>query len=131
MHDPTRIAQWDTMSLSALFTITDPVSLPPPDAVHVRNGIYRIDAHVDQRGAVSWFEGVRQDTAHAAPVRVAREPNAHAERSALFGWPSIGWEVEIRNRAQHLGIPRIIDQFVDGQHLWLVIEDPIGVSLWD
>jgi serine/threonine protein phosphatase PrpC len=120
------------MSLSALFTITDPVSLPPPpDGVHLRNGIYRIDAYVDQRGAVSWFEGVRQDTAHAAAVRIAREPISHAERSAQFGWPSIGWEVEIRARAQHLGIPRIIDQFVDGQHLFLVIEDPIGVSLWD
>ena len=109
---------------------TDPTSVPPLPDGSIRHGRYRFGPLVDQRGAVTWFEGVCQDT-NDGGGRIAREPISRLERSAMFGWPGIGWEVNVRTRAQHLGLARIVERFEDGDFVYLVIEDPIGVSLWD
>jgi protein phosphatase len=110
---------------------TDPTSVPPLPDGSIRHGRYRFGPLVDQRGAVAWFEGVCQDSNDGGRVRIAREPISRLERSAMFGWPGVGWEVDVRTRAQHLGLPRIVERFEDGDFVYLVIEDPIGVSLWD
>jgi len=118
------------MSLSYSMTSTDPTPAPSSaDGITMRHRRYRFGELVDQRGGLAWYDGVCHDS--SGRVRIAREPIAQMERSAMFGWPGIAWEVDVRSRAQHLGLPRIIERFEEGNFVYLVIEDPAGVSLWD
>jgi serine/threonine protein phosphatase PrpC len=47
------------------------------------------------------------------------------------GWPSVAWEKELLEKANHLALPGIRDYFVEGSHEYLVEEVPEGRPLWD
>lgn len=97
-----------------------------PGAV-LRDGRYEIRARVDRRGDVEWFAGVQHVNAAELPIRIGIEPISPSPRP----WPSLEWEQNVRSRALHLGLPRIIDQFHAEGFSILILEDPSGISLWD
>src|SRR4051794_15030448 len=82
-------------------------------------GQYRLGERSDVRGPVEWFAGVRygSEAADVAPVILAREPrpaDPKATRPWPAPWPSLAWEDDLRRRARHLGLPRVVDSFADG-----------------
>lgn len=46
-------------------------------------------------------------------------------------WPSIAWEKALIEKADHPVLPKIIEQFSDNNTEYLVLEAPVGMSLWD
>ncbi len=46
-------------------------------------------------------------------------------------WPHLGWEWQTLAKADHASLPRVLDQFQEEDHFWLVEEVPEGRSLWD
>ncbi len=46
-------------------------------------------------------------------------------------WPSISWEKAIRDNADHPSIPQVLDQFVEGDFEYLIVETVSGPILWD
>jgi PPM family protein phosphatase len=46
-------------------------------------------------------------------------------------WPSIAWEKALLEKANHPALPRVLDQFIDNNTEYLVLEWPLGLSLWD
>lgn len=106
-------------------------STRPTNSAELRGGLYRLGARVDLRGAVEWFDGFHRTSEGEYPVRVGREPKPHHSTPATPIWPTLAWEADVRGRAQHLGLPRIVDRFEEGSHCFLVLESPMGVSLWD
>jgi serine/threonine protein phosphatase PrpC len=46
-------------------------------------------------------------------------------------WPSPGWEKAILETANHPSLPRPVDFFSEGDTEYLVLEAPLGRSLWD
>jgi protein phosphatase len=46
-------------------------------------------------------------------------------------WPSIAWEKALLERANHAALPEVLDQFTENNTDYLVIEWPVGVTLWD
>jgi PPM family protein phosphatase len=54
----------------------------------------------------------------------AVEPGAAA-------WPSLAWEKAILEKANHPGLPVVVDHFIDGTTEYLIEEAPQGRSLWD
>lgn len=46
-------------------------------------------------------------------------------------WPSVGWEKQLLEQAQHPTLPRVLDHFVEGDTEYLIEELPEGVSFWD
>jgi protein phosphatase len=115
-------------------------SVSNPDAnAHGRNGAssmlrhrrYEIRSLVDQRGAVEWFSGVHFLDGKKFPIRIGREPRMPSNSSDSPSWPSLAWEANFRNRAQHLGLPRAIDQFDEHDFSFLILEDPVGENFWD
>src|SRR5437764_5627697 len=98
----------------------EPVSEPQPsEGARDHRGRYRFDAQVDERGGVAWFTGVHLEPGGGVPVRIARE-RLVATESAGLSWPSIAWENDLRQRAQHLGLPRVLDRFQDADYAYLV-----------
>lgn len=53
-----------------------------------------------------------------------------ADTSAA-GWPGVSWEKALLEKANHPGLPRVIDNFVEDNTDYLVEEVPQGRSLWD
>jgi serine/threonine protein phosphatase PrpC len=77
---------------------------------------------------------------HVAAGHVLDEPRPAADETPTGSfsdfqtateWPGLGWEWHTLNRASHPGLPRVLDQFGDAQHAYLVEEVPEGRSLWD
>jgi len=64
-------------------------------------------------------------------VRIGREPLPTGGAAPTATWPSLKWHAELRERAQHLGLPRVLDRFDSAGNSYLVVEEPAGVSLWD
>jgi len=46
-------------------------------------------------------------------------------------WPSIAWERDLLLKARQPALPRVLDQFVDGDWEYLIEEVPQGRALWD
>jgi protein phosphatase len=46
-------------------------------------------------------------------------------------WPSIAWEQALLAKANHPGLPQVIDSFIDGNTEYLVEDVPDGQVLWD
>ncbi len=46
-------------------------------------------------------------------------------------WPSIAWERNLLERADHPSLPKVLDQFTENDKEYLVLEYPLGISLWD
>ncbi len=46
-------------------------------------------------------------------------------------WPSIAWEKDVLENAKSLHLPKVIDQFTENGKDYLILEAPIGESLWD
>lgn len=46
-------------------------------------------------------------------------------------WPSIAWEKALLEKADHPVLPRVLDQFTEGNTEYLVLEYPIGANMWD
>ena len=49
----------------------------------------------------------------------------------LAAWPSIAWEKALLEKANHPGLPKVLDQFIESDTEYLVLEWPLGESLWD
>jgi serine/threonine protein phosphatase PrpC len=81
--------------------------------------------------------------AEAAPVAdvVAEEeilpgfdediPVATAVAIADDAWPSVAWEKGLLEKANHASLPQILDSFQENNTEYLVLEWPLGESLWD
>jgi protein phosphatase len=46
-------------------------------------------------------------------------------------WPSIAWEKSLIEKVNHPALPKVIDQFTEGEYDYLVEEVPTGQALWD
>jgi len=46
-------------------------------------------------------------------------------------WPSIAWEKSLLEKMNHPAFPRVLDQFSENNIEYLVLEAPLGLSLWD
>jgi len=46
-------------------------------------------------------------------------------------WPSLAWEKALLEKVNHPGLPRVLDQFTEGDKEYLILESPLGQSLWD
>ncbi len=46
-------------------------------------------------------------------------------------WPSIGWEKALLAKANHPALPKVLDEFFENGTEYLVLESPVGASLWD
>jgi serine/threonine protein phosphatase PrpC len=46
-------------------------------------------------------------------------------------WPSIAWEKSLLETANHPALPAVLDQFTENNTEYLVLEWPLGLSLWD
>jgi protein phosphatase len=46
-------------------------------------------------------------------------------------WPSIAWERSLLEKASHSSLPRVLDQFCEADAEYLVMEQPVGQTLWD
>jgi serine/threonine protein phosphatase PrpC/serine/threonine protein kinase len=46
-------------------------------------------------------------------------------------WPSIAWEKALLEKAHHPALPTVLDQFTENNTEYLVLEWPLGLSLWD
>src|SRR5579884_1446562 len=51
--------------------------------------------------------------------------------STASAWPSLAWERELLQKAQHPALPRVLETFTDGGFEYLIEEAPTGQSLWD
>lgn len=90
---------------------------------------YGIGQRLDTRGPVEWFAGVSKSTRAPIRVRVGRE--RRRDNADAVSWPSLTWEADVRSRARHLGMPRVLDRFCSADADFLVLEEPAGISLWD
>jgi protein phosphatase len=78
------------------------------------------------------------DAAASAPPLAdegASSENAPTEAmfdfSTCLNWPGLGWEFGLLARANHPGLPRVLNHFPDGADYYLVEETFVGRSLWD
>jgi PPM family protein phosphatase len=46
-------------------------------------------------------------------------------------WPGAAWEKQILEAAKHSALPRVVDFFTEGDTDYLVLDQPIGTTLWD
>ncbi len=46
-------------------------------------------------------------------------------------WPSLAWEKDVLLKAAHPALPRVLDEFSEDGHDYLVFEAPAGQTLWD
>jgi serine/threonine protein phosphatase PrpC len=46
-------------------------------------------------------------------------------------WPSLGWEKALLAKVNHPAFPKVLDQFTEETTEYLVLESPLGESLWD
>ncbi len=46
-------------------------------------------------------------------------------------WPSIGWEKALLAKANHPALPKVLDEFTENGTEYLILESPVGASLWD
>ncbi|MSQ95597.1 MAG: hypothetical protein EXR98_13700 [Gemmataceae bacterium] len=46
-------------------------------------------------------------------------------------WPSIAWEKNLIESAQHPALPMVLDHFSENNTDYLILEYPLGLSLWD
>lgn len=94
----------------------------------IATGRCRLGERLDERGAIEWFDGTWQSPSPIR-VRIGREKRCTGPDSP--GRTGLAWEADVRERAQHLGIPRVIERFRADEFEYLVLEDPAGISLWD
>lgn len=47
------------------------------------------------------------------------------------GWPGVAWEKNLLEKANHPGLPRVLDHFIDNNTEYLIEEVPEGRTLWD
>jgi serine/threonine protein phosphatase PrpC len=110
----------------------EPAAPPTP----LPAGPHRLGERFDTRGAVERWTGERlgPESPGAVPVVLLREPQPAPDappRPDPPPWPSLAWEEDLRRRAQHLGLPRVLDRFAEGGWDYLVLEGATGVTLWD
>jgi PPM family protein phosphatase len=46
-------------------------------------------------------------------------------------WPSVAWEKTLLEKANHPALPKVLDAFQENNREYLIIEWPLGESLWD
>lgn len=46
-------------------------------------------------------------------------------------WPSVGWEKALLEQANHPLLPKVLDHHTDANAEYLILEVPVGQSLWD
>lgn len=46
-------------------------------------------------------------------------------------WPSLAWELALLKKVNHPALPKVLDHFIEGDTEYLVLESPLGQSLWD
>ena len=58
-------------------------------------------------------------------------PMATAVAVVADAWPSVAWEKSLLEKANHPALPSVLDSFQENTTEYLVIEWPLGESLWD
>ncbi len=96
-----------------------PTESPPAGA-----GLFRRGERLDRRGDVSRWAGADEA---GTPVVIISEPFP----LAAAAWPSLAWEEHIRDRIGDQGLSRIRTRFEDAGRAHLVLEHPVGLTLWD
>lgn len=90
-------------------------------------GRFRPRQLFDSRGGFERWDA--DEVAGVGPVVLLSESDGGPADPAA--WPSLAWEDELRRRAGSLGLPRVLDRFVDAGRRWVALETPAGVTLWD
>jgi PPM family protein phosphatase len=120
---------------------------------------YELGDLMSERQGVSRHRGIDHTTGHGVVIVSAPVPDVPAAEAAPVAavvveddimpgfdddipvataiavsesdWPSIGWERMLLDSARNPVLPRVLDQFVDNNKEYLVLEYPLGTSLWD
>jgi protein phosphatase len=87
---------------------------------------YEIGVLLAERDGVTRYLG--RDIVTGGAVVIVRAPQV-AESAAL--WPSIEWEKQLLDRAQHPSLAAVLDRFSDEGWEYLIEELPAGQTLWD
>ena len=58
-------------------------------------------------------------------------PVAAAIMGSDDAWPSLAWEKSLLEKTNHPALPKLLDQFTENGTEYLILEAPLGDSLWD
>jgi serine/threonine protein phosphatase PrpC len=58
-------------------------------------------------------------------------PVAQLDAVGSFPWPGVAWEESLLARANHPGLPQVVETFVEGNTEYLIEAVPEGQTLWD
>jgi serine/threonine protein phosphatase PrpC len=58
-------------------------------------------------------------------------PVAQIDTTASLPWPGVAWEHMLLTTADHPGLPKVIETFIEGDTEYLILEVPEGQGLWD
>jgi protein phosphatase len=109
-------------------------------------GRYEVGALLKEYGGVSRHKGFDRGNGSATPVVILRAaggaaagPDGGGEIQPGFdvtlvpgtAWPSIGWEKNLLEKANHPALPKVLDHFTENGYEYLVEEAPVGQSLWN
>lgn len=119
-------------------------------------GRYELTTLTGERDGVQRFRGVDHTTGQAVVVVAAPVAEAILEAAPVAdiveddimpgfdddiplatpvnvgaAWPSIAWEKNFLEKASHPALPKVLDQFTTDNTEYLVLEVPVGMSLWD
>ncbi len=119
--------------MSAVLTLDFP--RPAIDTVPLLAGRYQLDRLVSNRCGLARYLAKDRSTKFAPYVQLIREQQPVGGDPPLPGdgsiWPSLAWEERLRSKCKHMGLPRVLGRFQDGDYAYLALELPKGVNLWD
>jgi len=122
------------------------------------NNRYELGALTSERAGVQRYRGTDHSTGQAVVIVTAALPEAVVAEVAPVAvlvedeimpgfddeipvavpvgavggaWPSIAWEKALLEKANHVSLPKVVDQFTEGNTEYLVLESPVGAILWD
>jgi serine/threonine protein phosphatase PrpC len=111
-----------------VFGLREAIPAPPPaaeeapmatevgEAIPVEEG--------DEEDFLPTFEDINLSPTPPAAVGTEILPPAPA-------WPSLAWEKNLLKTLEQPAMPRVVDEFREGGFDYLVVEIPVGRSLWD
>jgi len=105
-------------------------------------GRYELGGLIKEYGGVSRNKGTDRGGATAQPVVIIHapvgggangevQPGFDADLVPNLNWPSVGWEKNLLEKADSPCLPKIVEHFSENGEEYLVIENPVGQSLWN
>ena len=102
---------------------------------------YQLGALIKEYGGVSRNKGTDRGNGGSQPVVIIHQPiggangevqpGFDAELVPNLNWPSVGWEKNLLEKAASPHLPKIVEHFAENGEEYLVIENPVGQSLWN